>query len=54
MGFLNHYKRNHKNLNLIHKKLGLNHSFASTALSVEAQIPNVFENCLEILMFAMD
>ncbi len=27
-----------KNLNLICKKLGLNHSFASTALSVEAQI----------------
>ncbi len=54
LGFFNHYKRNHKNLNLIRKKLGLNHSFASTTLSVEAQIPNVFEKCLEILMFAMD
>lgn len=43
-----------KILNLIRKKLGLNHSFASTTLSVEAQIPNVFEKCLEILMFAMD
>ncbi len=42
MGFLNHYKRHHKNLNLIRKKLGLKHSFASTALSVKARIPNVF------------
>lgn len=54
LGIFFHYKHNKKNLNLIHKKLGLNHSFASTTLSVEAQIPNVFEMCLEILMFAMD